>query len=198
MDDRIKKLLKADEHVRWIGKAEKDPFLNDSNRSSMILRWVLTAVIAVGLSVLYAVYCSNKAIPYYWAVNIFTIGVPLYIAVLPYMDHKRLRKVIYAITDRRVIVSANDNRAYDMLLSHVDSIQISRGIGGTTLILGSAVANASENKLRVLSLYGKMDEVCGKERTVGAALYNLADADVARSLLIEGPMEPKVSESQAS
>ena len=64
MEDRIKKLLKADEYVRWTGRPEKDPFLNDGNRSSMILRWILSAVVAVALSVAYAVYCSSRAIPY--------------------------------------------------------------------------------------------------------------------------------------
>ena len=114
------------------------------------------------------------------------------------MDYKRLRKVIYVITDRRLIVSANDNRAYDMPLSHVDRIEVFPGTGGMTLILGSTVAKASEGKLRVLTLYGKTDEVNGKEHTVGSVLYNLADADVARALLIEGPVEPKAPKTQAS
>lgn len=189
MEERIGKLLKAEEQIRWTGKPENDPFFTAANKGRLIVRWIIMAIVAVGLSVAYAVYCTNKHITYYWVVNIFTIGVPLYAAVLPYMDYKRLRKVVYAITDRRVIVSANPNRTFDMNLADVDRIEISPCCGGSTLLLGSAVANAHENKLRVLALYGKMGEADGKERTVGLALYNLADADIARSLLIEGPVE---------
>ena len=112
MEQILQKTLRDNEKVLWFGRPTKTKLLRSPDRVSQYVAWIITAVMTLfsfGVFLPFAI-ADNKSIGIILIGLVPMIGIPLAVAVRPYLDKKLLeQKTIYAITDQRIIAVVKSN-----------------------------------------------------------------------------------------
>ena len=179
------RVLDKDESLEWVGKAEPFSTVDEVNRKSMTLRWIVCGVIAVALTAAYLIYVSVKQMPLQIVIPIVTICVPLFAAIRPSLDSGTIKKkLIFAMTTKRAIVFASETNYSSMQLDKIDEVKIiDKGNGIGHVVFGSAAMNVPEHKLRHLALSPKSEYVNDEKTIEGMVFYNVAEVKKIKALL---------------
>lgn len=179
------RILDKDESLEWVGKAEPFKTVDETNKKSMNLRWLVCGVIAVVLTAAYITYVSMSGIPMQIVVPIVTIVVPLFAAVRPMLDSGTIRrKLIFAMTNKRAIVFVSETNYSSMGLDKIDEVKIiDKGNGIGHVVFGSAAMEVPEHKLRHLALAPKSEYVNDEKTIEGMVFYNIAEVKKIKSML---------------
>lgn len=178
MDEKLKKILKSNEEIQWMGQPEKTPLLAGKAGKGILVRWLICAVLAVALTVVYWFYCDGHDGTEFNAIMlVFTIGIPVAIAWGPIGENKKLTKLHYVITDQRIIMYHGEIN-FSMERSRVDEIRV-RALenGNSAIYFGKPTFAVKDNKVRYIAAHGISEHIDGENVTVGAILYNVKDAN---------------------
>jgi len=178
MDEKLKKILKTNEEIQWMGQPEKTPLLAGQAGKNIIVRWIICAVLAVVLTAVYWFYCDGHDGTEFNAIMlIFTIGIPVAIAWSPVGENKKLTALHYVITDQRVIMYHGEIN-FSMDRSRVDEIRV-RALenGNSAIYFGKPAFEVKDSKVRYIAAHGISEHIDSENVTVGTILYNVKDAD---------------------
>ena len=94
MEQILQKTLRDNEKVLWFGRPTKTKLLRSPDRVSQYVAWIITAVMTLfsfGVFLPFAI-ADNKSIGIILIGLVPMIGIPLAVAVRPYLDKKLLEQ----------------------------------------------------------------------------------------------------------
>lgn len=182
MEAVLRESLRDGEKVRWQGEPVRFSLLDDADRTTILVKWIATAVLAVGLLV---VYIPSRETP-----SVGFIGLVALTAVLimgsPLIERWSLKQQRYWITNQRVILMTRDKSLYSMELGDIDGFQVAGGRAPEgCLMLGSCIFQEGDSQLRWRACHPKID-VKGQgsqSDAQGMVFYCVRNVGAAKALL---------------
>lgn len=164
--------LKEGERLKWQGRPTMTGIIDPSNK------YIIYAEFGIGIIWMlcsFIFYLPKRAD----LISMIIINlVPVFLILMPILNAKSIRNTYYAITDKRVIISL-DNQEYS--LDYDENTEIKRKPNGTILV--GATVNAKTSKERHLLLFrGVMDT---DKNVLGVVIYTPDDPDGAYKALTE-------------
>ena len=104
MEKELKDCLRQGESVCWQGVPVDFPLLDNANTRSILLKWILTVVIAGGVLI---PYLKNQQEISMGFIGLLTLVVVL-IVVSPVVERWSLKQQHYWITNQRAILMSRD------------------------------------------------------------------------------------------
>ena len=185
--ENLKQYLDKDEIIKWGGPSQPYSILDESNKKSTVKSWTLATLLAVLFNGGYYMLCLVQNMEFKALFLIFSVGIPLFVFMNPIFDKNNLKKQLYAITNKRVIVYTYGNDPQILLLDKVDAVRVEKASSGSFchMRLGSATFKTPTEKLRSLAIKGVYDDVNNKKVHTGLIFYNLGltDSEAVCSLL---------------
>lgn len=175
------KVLLPDEQVEWKGRPEPFRLLTEETKRSVLLQWVLCAVVCVALSVLYIAAVANSEAHFSIIVELVIIAACAFVAFTPIRDKIEVQKKAgYYVTNKRVILTVGDN-FYALNRGGIKVERRRTGDGNLNVLFGSCVGMPDRKCRRAAILPEIDDEDLGKN---GFVFYNVKqDADLLERLL---------------
>ena len=168
--------------MRWQGKTENFPLLDNDAKWQILGKWIGTVVAACAILMLYIGGNEN------WSVK--AAGVIVLIAALlvvsPIMERYNVLRQSYWITDQRAILMTRDRSFYSMELSQIDDFRLVKGKGSRDcLVLGSCIFEDVNRQLRWRSCHPKADmQGNGKaDEAQGLVFFGVSNGESAAALL---------------
>lgn len=178
----LQSYLRDGEQVRWQGKTENFPLLDNDAKWQILGKWIGTVVAACAILMLYIGGNEN------WSVK--AAGVIVLIAALlvvsPIMERYNVLRQSYWITDQRAILMTRDRSFYSMELSQIDDFRFVKGKGSRDcLVLGSCIFEDVNRQLRWRSCHPKADmQGNGKaDEAQGLVFFGVSNGESAAALL---------------
>jgi hypothetical protein len=189
-NEKLNNILEKRETIRWSGIPLPYSLFDGSRKTStlMSLYWALAWAI---LSILgyYAMTASSGA-EIKTGVLIFLVGISIMIALMPVLDKGKIKKLSYAVTDKRaIIVSGENDNPIAMPLADIDDIRIDKTDNGNCHVrIGSPVFKMPVKKLPGLAFRGEFVDQDGKKKYQGLVFFNVSaeDAKMIGNLLKPG------------
>ena len=181
--------LKIDEEVKWEGKPGTFKLIEKSNKQALLTRWIITAVAAIVIIVLYCIVVQNdERLNFNMILPSITVIIAAFIIVRPIVDYYSLkRKCTYFATNERLIVVIGFDSVISMPLEDVDSVKfINKENGRTDILFGKYAVKRPYSKIRIIALRPKEDFVGGETKVIGMAFYDVQDAEKIRKILLPG------------
>lgn len=178
----LQSYLRDGEQVRWQGKTENFPLLDNDAKWQILGKWIGTVVAACAILMLYIGGNEN------WSVK--AAGVIVLIAALlvvsPIMERYNVLRQSYWITDQRAILMTRDRSFYSMELSQIDDFRLVKGKDSRDcLVLGSCIFEDVNRQLRWRSCHPKADmQGNGKaDEAQGLVFFGVSNGESAAALL---------------
>ena len=175
------------EYIRWNGAPQPYQLLDKAHKGGTFvsLAWALAwAIFLIGG---YYALCITQSQEVKSGVMIICVVIPLVLAWGPLGDKNRVKKLEYAVTDRKIIVvSSGREDGCILFLSDLDAVRIEKaGNGNCHCRLGSSTFKASARKLPTLAVRGDFEVKDGKKVYTGLVFYNVStdDGKAIRDLL---------------
>ena len=182
MEQILQKTLRNNEKVLWFGRPTKTKLLRSPDRVSQYVAWIITAVMTLfsfGVFLPFAI-ADNKSIGIILIGLVPMIGIPLAVAVRPYLDKKLLeQKTIYAITDQRIIAVVKSN-VMTMPRDQKVTCAVECRDGGAGNVCFNAAIGREAGKSRANAVMGIKK---GNDRVVGLLFFHVSDPDAVVSAL---------------
>ncbi len=191
--EKLNKTLEEGEVIRWSGVTQPYSLFDASRKTGTIISlcWALAwAVLSIGGY--YAVALSNGA-EISKGVIIFCLGVSAIIIWMPISDKSKVKKLSYAVTDKKVVIVSKENDApIIMPLAAIDDIRIDKGDNGNCHVrVGSPVFKISSRKLPVLAYRGEYVDQDGQKVYKGMGFFIVrAEDGKAISKLLKPTLSP--------
>ena len=167
-DIAVTKELRENESIQWKGASEAFPLIDSTNKKALTIRWIICALAAIALVVLY--FVANAAMG---SVNIWLL------VIFPALDRNNVYKNCkYYITGERVILYYGDREFYSLPVNGLKSAILDAGEGRIHVELGSRVGTKA-GKLRVAAFVPQKDD---NGNVTGLVLYNMEDNDALRRI----------------
>lgn len=178
MDEKLKKILKRNEEVQWMGQPEKTPLLSGKAGKNILLRWIMCVALAIVLTLVYWIYSSNHDSTEFSAIMLlFTVGIPVAIAWGPIGENMELNKMHYIITDQRIIMYHGKINFF-MDRSRIDEIRVRiLENGASSIYIGKKTFDVKDSKIRYIAGHGISEHIDDDNVIVGSILYNVKGAD---------------------
>lgn len=178
----LQSYLRDGEQVRWQGKTENFPLLDNDAKWQILGKWIGTVVAACAILMLYIGGNEN------WSVK--AAGVIVLIAALlvvsPIMERYNVLRQSYWITDQRAILMTRDRSFYSMELSQIDDFRLVKGKDSRDcLVPGSCIFEDVNRQLRWRSCHPKADmQGNGKaDEAQGLVFFGVSNGESAAALL---------------
>lgn len=181
MEKALKDCLREHEEVCWQGVATEFPLLDNTNKRSILLKWILTVAIAGAVLI---PYLGNQE-----AMRVSFIGLVALIVVLvlvsPIVERWSLQQQRYWITNQRAILMTRDKSIFYMELDQIDGYKLlSDMAAGQCLVLGECIFPEINKQLRWRACHPKTDmQTTGNGKAMGLIFYSVSNADAAVALL---------------
>jgi len=181
----FQKRLRPGEKVLWQGAPQPFALLEDGYRTAIIRRWVIMAVCAAAILLLYLRTNSAPSAG-------FIVLVLLLAAVVmasPFLERRHLSRQEYWITDQRVFVKTSNGALAYMELSEIgEPLVIGAQNTAPSLALGSEIHDTVEKQVRWQACHPKISSAANgnQEHAVGLVLYEIARPGEALELLRSG------------
>ncbi len=170
-----------DEEIQWVGRVQDFPLVSQENRTALLIRWIVCAVLAAALSILYPVWAVRSGNDYNVILSILIVIVFAYVAVLmPLLDRKSLQKAAYCVTNKRVMVFMGDRPAVALNRAELRSRRVPAG-GGCVHVLFGAAVDIKPSKYRITTIVPITDST-GNIPT-GTIFYNVKEKDLPGDIL---------------
>ena len=186
-DEKLNKFLEKGETIRWSGAPQPYRLFDETHKTSTLISlcWALMwAIILLGgyyASVIKSGQEIKKGIMAFCAV------IPIVVAWGPITDRNNIKKLTYAVTDRKVIVvSSEASSSFTMNIADIDRARIEKTNNGNCHVrVGSPVLKASAKKLLGLAYRGEIDSEGSNRTCKGLVFYNVSaeDGNAIRDLL---------------
>lgn len=182
MEQILQKTLRDNEKVLWFGRPTKTKLLQSPDRVSQYVAWIVTAALtlfAFGVFLPFAI-ADNKSIGIILIGLVPMIGIPLAVAVRPYLDKKLLEQnTIYAVTDQRIIAVVKSNV---MTISRDQKVTcaVECRDGGAGNVCFNAAIGQQASKSRATAVTGMKK---GNDRVVGMLFFHVSDPDAVLTAL---------------
>ncbi|MDR1534149.1 MAG: hypothetical protein LBU64_03515 [Planctomycetota bacterium] len=179
-NEKLNNVLEKGETIRWVGAPRPYGLFDESRRGSTIMTicWALAwAVVSIWG---YHAMTASSGAEIKTGVVIFLAGVSLMIVLMPVMDKRKVQKLLYAITDKKVnIISEENDNPISIPLADIDDIRVDKGDKGNCHVrVGSAVFKASVKKLPGLAFRGEfVSRDDGKKTYKGLVFFNVSAED---------------------
>lgn len=192
----LQKILDSGESVEWAGRPEPFKAVDSHNRMSVIIRCIVTIVIAALLIVGYFVMVKKSESPVSPWAPLIILAFAIFLLCRPFTDARTLtKKAIFVITDRNAISYISESNFKKMPLSDIDAAQfIDKGNGVGDIILGSDAIKRPYSKIHLTTLMPR-ESSDDSAKITGMAFYNVAGFENIRSLL---PKTVKITDCKLS
>ena len=179
--DTVTKLLRPGEQILWSSMSNPGKLMDEKNKQRNTRWFIIVGAVFAVLMFLYVRGCIRAGTNVFSVVTLVFVLVAGIIFLDPVTTFKRLRKVEYAITTERVIVSSTSTN-FSIPRSKAAPVQIIDEDGGvSTLIIGTD-KTAKPSKLRPLGLTGFF--VTENEKDIPyPVFYRVSDAKEAVRIL---------------
>ena len=179
--DTVTKLLRPGEQILWSSMSNPGKLMDEKNKQRNTRWFIIVGAVFAVLMFLYVRACVRAGTNVFSVVTLVFVLVAGIIFLDPVTTLKRLRKVEYAITTERVIVSSTSTN-FSIPRSKAAPVQVIDEDGGvSTLIIGTE-KTAKPAKLRPLGLTGLF--VTENEKDVPyPGFYRVSDAKEAVRIL---------------
>ena len=183
IEQRLNETLLPDEQICWHGAVKPFALLEEGNKQSLLLKWIITVVVAGAFSVLCLHAGSSNKI----SVIALAIAIALFVILMPVLEWKSLNKFQYWITDQRAIISNGGTEMYTLDLKEIDAFKIVRGkAAGDCLVLGSQIMKSANKNMRWQAAHPNVLDDTGVVNPcqgMGMAFYGLENAEEAAAFL---------------
>lgn len=178
----LREYLREGETVRWEGAPHRIALMDEDNKSAIIKRWIITAVITVVALGGYVGFLEAKT-----EIVILVAAIAIYNFLAPVEAWKAILKHQYFyVTDQRVILSCRHGAFYFMNFTEIDAVRVVTGLTGRkSLVIGSAIFPKCEKRLRWQCLHPKDDPDPMPEagHVLGMVFYEPENVEEAIALL---------------
>ena len=156
--ESVTKLLEEKEFIRWNGSPQPYQLFDEAHKGATLvsLAWALAwAIFLVGG---YYTLCVTQGQEIKTGVMLICVLIPLVLAWGPLGDKNSIKKLQYAVTDKKIIVVSSGGRDGCVLpLTDVNAVRIEKGGNGTCHCrLGSSTFKVSARKLPALAIRGEL------------------------------------------
>ena len=171
---RLSRQLMEGEEAQWMGRPEPFSLLSKDYKGSLILRWIVAAVVLTGLIVAYSIWAIQAQAKY----NIILVAVLvlacIYIfVVIPLMDRFSLMKrTFFCVTNKRILVFVSDRAPTTLNRSGLKLSLVNAENGCAHIAFGSAT-KLKPYRLRIGTITPPTDD--SGNVTTGAVFYNIKD-----------------------
>lgn len=182
-DKRLNELLHEGEQLRWAGKSQVTKALDADNRKSALWTVGLAGVLTLLLILLYSLSLKNNGDSPRTGIIVFILAIGAAVGLGPFNTFRKVKKVIYAVTSERIIVSVDADKSFDLPLDKADTVMKVTGQDGyTSLLIGTPTGKTKMNKLRTNAINGVRTEE-GETIVLYPVFYNIPDADKVIELI---------------
>ena len=187
MEKELKDCLRQGESVCWQGVPVDFPLLDNANTRSILLKWILTVVIAGGVLI---PYLKNQQEISMGFIGLLTLVVVL-IVVSPVVERWSLKQQHYWITNQRAILMTRDKSIYYMELDQIDAYKLLTDMAaGQCLVLGECLFPEINKQLRWRACHPKTDmQSTSQGNATGLVFYSVSNADAAVALLTKSAVK---------
>jgi hypothetical protein len=177
--DNLKKFLEEGESVRWSGSPQPYGLFDEAHKTSTIvsLCWALLwGVILIGG---YYGLSSSRGLEIKTPVMVICAAVPLLLAWSPVGDKNNIKKLLYVVTDKKVIVSPSEGTKELVLpITDINAMRIDKaGEDNCHIRFGSSTFRASAKKLLSLAIRGEFELKKDTKFYTGLVFYNINASD---------------------
>jgi hypothetical protein len=172
-EELLKDILAKDEVLEWTATPKPYSILNDENKKSTMLFWIIAAVLLLALNIAYIAFCAlDETAEFMAGVLVVTVGVPLFLFINPIRDEKHIAKQLLAITNKRAIVFHKSNKELSLPFDAIGAVGIEASVDAecSHIRIGAPVANAPVKKLRNFAIIGKRDN---NDKCIGLVFYHV-------------------------
>ncbi len=178
-NEKLNKALEEGEVIRWSGITQPYSLFDEGRKTGTIISlcWALGwAIVSIGG---YYLATRSNGAEISTGVILFCIGISLIIVWMPISDKSKVKKLSYAVTDKKVIIVSKENDTpLTMPLADIDDIRIEKGDNGNCHVrVGSPVFKMSQRKLPVLAYRGEYVDEDGKKIYKGLGFFNVTAED---------------------
>ena len=130
MTEKIKNCLEKNEEILWTGKPQITKMLDEDVKVDALRRIAISASVCILLVAGYFAICMKNGVSVKWGLVAVVIAICVIAVSHIFTCWKSLKKVVYVITDQRVIIWHSEFKLYALPLKNVDMIQIVTGKNG--------------------------------------------------------------------
>ena len=149
----LERVLRAGEEVLWSGKPEKFKTLDATYKPVFFSKVLLCAVICVVLEVIYALLATRSGAGIKMGLVLVIIACCALSPILFFTRTRTLRRCVYAATNLRLIIVADQVREIEYRRIPVCSFRKDAD-GHTSLLCGAKAIAAKPGKWRDIALFG--------------------------------------------
>ena len=150
----LESTLETDEKLLWKSGAEPFDTLDVTYKSNFVIKTVIAAIVAVGLTVLYLVMIGGFNEYFKPLIVLIFFGFAAIAPLNVIADAKRLRKAIYAATDRRLILVRDSVRSMEYYAIKEAAFRADEA-GHVSLLCGKDALAAKPHKWREMAVVGQ-------------------------------------------
>jgi len=194
-NEKLNKVLEEGESVRWCGIPQPYDLFDETHKTSTLISLCLPLVCGIIFIGGYYAFNVSRGYETQNGVMIVIAAVCVMIAWGSIGDITKVKNLLYAVTDRRVvIISGSGDKACSMRIADIDGVRIEHTAKGNCHIrVGSSVFAASARKLPHLACHGKFDIKGDNKIYNGLVMYNVSAED---ENVLRGLLEPAVVRAQ--
>ena len=186
-DESLDKFLEDGEIVQWSATPQPYRLFDETHKTSTIISlcWALAwGIILIGG---YYYTCASQGHEIKTGVMVFCSAIPVMLAWSPAADRNNVKKLTYAITDKKaIVISSEAEKACTMNIADIDGLRVEKTDNGNCHVrVGSPVFKASARKLPGLAFRGEFDNIDSNKIYKGLVFYNVSaeDGNAIRDLL---------------
>jgi hypothetical protein len=183
IDSDLEKWLDEGEAVQWSGSPQPYGLLDEGHKTATLISWFWAAAWGIFLVGGYYALCISRNLEIKTSAMVICAIVPLFIFWSPTGDKNRIKKLRYAITNKRILVVAAGSTGSDkpctLPLTAIGTVRVEKaGKETCNLRLGPSTFRASARKLPALAIRGNFDTNANNERIYnGLVFYNIINGD---------------------
>ncbi|MCL2009005.1 MAG: hypothetical protein FWG71_00475 [Synergistaceae bacterium] len=177
--ERLDKFLEEGEVIRWSGTPQPYRLFDETHKTSTIISLSWALVWGILLMGGYYALTASQGHGMGKGVTAICVIISLIFAWGPITDKNNVKKLLYAITDKRgIVVSSGSETACALRIADIDDLRVEKSKGGNCHVrLGSSVFKASAGKLPGLAFRGEFDMENNEKIYKGLVFYNITPDD---------------------
>jgi hypothetical protein len=178
-NDICRKALEKGELMKLSCSPRPYELLDEAHKKQTIASWIWALGVGIVLIGGYAGLCFYMDVELKPGAIIICAIIPLAMAWGPVGDKKNMKKLRYAITNKRVITANIDgNKIHSLAISDIDAARLERSGNETShLRFGSSTFSAPLKKLPDIALNGKYETKDSEKTYTGLVFYNISEGD---------------------
>lgn len=176
---KLNTILEKGESIKWSGVAQPYSIFDETHKTSTIIFFCVALVwgiILVGGYVTLAMYKNQEIMK---GATIFCIIISLLLAWRPISDKSKVKRLLYAVTDKNaIIISEGNDKACSMRIVDIDELRMEKTSNNNCHIrVGSPTFRTSVRKLPSLAYHGAFDILDDEKTYKGLVFYNVSIQD---------------------